>query len=174
MLVPLHASPLLQCESFPWAAVLQDEPAAMWALHGLQFLQVMSTCSTLAMSRSCRGIPAQAHGAPYFLLLLSSPGSQGCSPHFSQTSPRRRHGGCRAGPCPSVGLLEPAPHRGTPRSPLPAPGHLNPIALQTGISVLLAYKKRGRGKMCHCQYGKVSVFSQTAPVSDVTKQSTSG
>jgi len=56
-------------------------------------------------------------------------------PCLTPDLPRRRHGGCRAGPCPVAGPLElagtgrvqhgaapVAPHRGTPRRP-PAPAH---------------------------------------------------
>lgn len=37
----------------PWAAVLQDNPAPPWALHGPQLLQGICTCSRVRFSMGC-------------------------------------------------------------------------------------------------------------------------
>lgn len=42
-----HTFPVIQCVALLWAAVFQDKPAPVWALHRLQFLQGISTGSSI-------------------------------------------------------------------------------------------------------------------------------
>jgi len=50
---PPHTFPLLQHGAFLRAAVFQDKPASVWALHRLQFRQGVSTVSSTGFSTSC-------------------------------------------------------------------------------------------------------------------------
>lgn len=59
----------------PWAAVLQDEPAAAWALHGLQFPSVnihLLHCGS-SMGYSVDSAPPQLQGRLLQLFLSSFP-----------------------------------------------------------------------------------------------------
>jgi len=135
---------------FPWAAVSfrARSPTPLRSYVGCKG----TTCLTMVFSRGCSGIPAQVPGAPppppppssprarrAVSHILPSPPSR-VLPFLTRTLPRCRHSGCRAGPWPAAGPLKlagtgcvrhgaapAAPHRGTPRSPLPAPGRPHPV-----------------------------------------------
>lgn len=53
-LLPPHTFPLLQHQSSQQAAILQDKPAPVWALHRPQFLQGMLPISVMVPSTGCR------------------------------------------------------------------------------------------------------------------------
>lgn len=69
------ALPPLQCGSFPWAAVLQDEPTPAWALRGLQFPSVNIHLLRCGSSRGCSvdSSSPQLWGKLLQLFLLSFP-----------------------------------------------------------------------------------------------------
>jgi len=83
LLLPPHAFPLLQRGSFPWAAVLQDKSAPVWALCQLWFLQGIATCFTTVPAMGCREISALGQEHLLTLLLLSPQCLQDCFTHFA-------------------------------------------------------------------------------------------
>jgi len=79
LLLPPHTLPLLQCGS-PWS--FRKKSAPVWALHGLNFLQEVSSCSSVHSSPSVLSI----HSHSFFSDLGVCTVFSFLSPHFSASS----------------------------------------------------------------------------------------